>query len=86
MTEGGRDGSSTPAFPAAERHGRVPATSTQLAHILGQSLGTVSKHLAVLRDAGTVVGTRVGRSVTYRLAEQGHQLLQLLDASQAANG
>ncbi|OBJ94016.1 helix-turn-helix transcriptional regulator [Mycobacterium sp. 1245852.3] len=64
---------------------KTPATSTQLAHTLGQSLGTVSNHLAVLRDAGTIVGTRVGRNVTYRLTERGHQLLRLLDENAQAN-
>ncbi|QLL10475.1 winged helix-turn-helix transcriptional regulator [Mycobacterium vicinigordonae] len=77
----GTDALSTLLGPGRSRIARqlqTPATSTQLAHTLGQSLGTVSSHLAVLRDAGTIVGTRVGRSVTYRLSEQGHQLLQLL--------
>lgn len=65
---------------------QYPATSTQLAHILGLSLGTVSNHLAILRDAGTVTGTRVGRNVTYRLTERGHQLLDVLgnEASQTS--
>ncbi|GAB5899053.1 ArsR/SmtB family transcription factor [Mycolicibacterium mageritense] len=84
--DGGTDALSTLLGPGRARIARqlqIPATSTQLAHILGQSLGTVSKHLAVLRDAGTVAGTRVGRSVTYRLTEQGHRLVQLLDESPA---
>lgn len=58
---------------------RTPATSTQLARTLDQSLGTVSSHLAVLRDAGTIIGTRVGRNVIYRLTERGQQLLDLLE-------
>jgi DNA-binding transcriptional ArsR family regulator len=56
-----------------------PATSTQLAVALDLSLGTVSGHLAVLRDAGVVVGARVGRGVLYRLTDRGEALIALLD-------
>ena len=38
-----------------------PATSSELAAVLGLSLGTVGGHLAVLRDARLVVRTRSGR-------------------------
>ncbi|MFJ5678504.1 helix-turn-helix domain-containing protein [Streptomyces sp. NPDC093097] len=54
---------------------RQPATSTELAARLRQSLGTVGGHLAVLRDAGLVVGVRVGRRVVYRRTERGEQLV-----------
>jgi DNA-binding transcriptional ArsR family regulator len=57
-----------------------PATSTQLAQGLDVSLGTVSTHLAVLRDADMVVGARVGRSVVYRLTDRGDRLVALLKA------
>jgi DNA-binding transcriptional ArsR family regulator len=57
-----------------------PATSTQLAYTLEVSLGTVSTHLAVLRDADVVVGARVGRSVVYRRTDRGDQLVALLNA------
>src|SRR5262249_2373913 len=40
-----------------------PATSSQLAHVLELSLGTVSAHLGVLRNTGVVAGARAGRSV-----------------------
>ncbi|SHN28936.1 ArsR/SmtB family transcription factor [Streptomyces yunnanensis] len=53
---------------------RQPATSTELAARLQQSLGTVGGHLAVLRDAGLIVGTRVGRRVVYRCTERGELL------------
>ncbi|RIJ70305.1 ArsR family transcriptional regulator [Nakamurella silvestris] len=43
-----------------------PATTTDLALALGVSLGTVGGHLAVLRGAGLVDGTRMGRRVVYR--------------------
>ena len=56
-----------------------PATSTQLARLLGLSLGTVSSHLAVLRETGIVAGTRAGRTVIYRLTDRGETLLALLD-------
>jgi DNA-binding transcriptional ArsR family regulator len=54
---------------------RVPATSTELARILGVSLGTVSAHLAGLRSAGTIAGVRSGRTVRYRLDPRGWDLL-----------
>lgn len=52
-----------------------PATTSELAVELGQSLGTVGSHLAVLRNAGLVAGTRVGRRVVYRRTESGDQLV-----------
>ncbi len=54
---------------------RVPATSTELARILGVSLGTVSAHLAALRAAGVISGVRRGRTVRYRLDPRGWDLL-----------
>jgi DNA-binding transcriptional ArsR family regulator len=55
-----------------------PATSTQLASVLRLSLGTVSDHLAVLRDSGVVAGTRAGRNVVYSLTDRGERLLAVL--------
>ncbi|MEY9837821.1 ArsR/SmtB family transcription factor [Streptacidiphilus sp. EB103A] len=52
-----------------------PATSTELASHLGQSLGTIGGHLAVLRDAELVAGTRVGRRVVYQRTEAGDSLV-----------
>ena len=57
----------------------TPATSTQLARTLSLSLGTVSSHLAILRDTGVVTGSRAGRTVIYRLTSKGETLLALLD-------
>ena len=51
-----------------------PATSSELAAHLGNSLGTVGGHLAVLRNADLVVGTRVGRRVVYRRTTTGDLL------------
>ncbi|WP_329306861.1 transcriptional regulator [Streptomyces sp. NBC_01260] len=51
-----------------------PATSTELALHFSQSLGTVGGHLAVLRDAGLISGTRVGRRVVNRRTGAGDLL------------
>ncbi|GIE35384.1 ArsR family transcriptional regulator [Actinoplanes italicus] len=51
-----------------------PTTSSQLAVLLGVSLGTVSGHLATLRDAGAVVGRRSGRAVYYERTSLGDAL------------
>ncbi|ANP53248.1 DNA-binding transcriptional ArsR family regulator [Streptomyces griseochromogenes] len=51
-----------------------PATSTELAAQLGQSLGTIGGHLAVLRDADLITGARVGRRVVYRRTATGDLL------------
>jgi DNA-binding transcriptional ArsR family regulator len=59
---------------------RRPATTSELAAHLGCSLGTVGGHLAVLRNAELVVGTRVGRRVVYRRTGIG----DLLAAEQVA--
>jgi DNA-binding transcriptional ArsR family regulator len=55
-----------------------PATSSQLAHTLEISLGTVAAHLAVLRDTGVIAGARTGRNVVYRLTPRGQELLATL--------
>ncbi len=52
-----------------------PVTTTQLSHELTLSLGAVGGHLAVLRRAGLVTGTRVGRQVLYRRTALGSALL-----------
>ncbi|WP_329566827.1 ArsR/SmtB family transcription factor [Kitasatospora sp. NBC_01266] len=51
-----------------------PATTSELAAQLGQSLGTIGGHLAVLREADLVTGTRVGRRVVYRRTATGELL------------
>ncbi len=53
-----------------------PATPSELATHLNQSLGTIGGHLAVLRDADLVVGTRVGRRVVYRRTQTGDLLVE----------
>ncbi|WP_083971935.1 ArsR/SmtB family transcription factor [Actinoplanes awajinensis] len=52
----------------------VPATTSQLVAQLSLSLGTVGSHLAVLRDAGLVTRTRLGRAVRYELTPLGAAL------------
>jgi DNA-binding transcriptional ArsR family regulator len=58
---------------------RDPATPSQLAALLGVSLGTVSGHLAALRDAGVVVGRRSGRAVYYEHTDLGRALAACVD-------
>ncbi|MEV4391490.1 ArsR family transcriptional regulator [Nonomuraea sp. NPDC049607] len=53
----------------------VPATTTHLAALLGQSLGATGGHLAALRRTGLVVGTRTGRSVLYARTPLGDALV-----------
>jgi DNA-binding transcriptional ArsR family regulator len=44
----------------------VPMSTTQLARELNQSPGTISQHLAILRDSAMVISWRSGRHVLYR--------------------
>ncbi|MEV7216382.1 winged helix-turn-helix domain-containing protein [Kitasatospora cineracea] len=52
----------------------TPATTSELALLLEQSVGTVGGHLAILRDTGLVDRTRVGRRVLYHRTELGDRL------------
>ncbi|MBF8186600.1 winged helix-turn-helix transcriptional regulator [Nonomuraea sp. K274] len=51
-----------------------PATTTQLAALLRQSVGTTGGHLAALRRTGLITGTRTGRSVLYARTALGDAL------------
>ncbi|MBT2472174.1 winged helix-turn-helix transcriptional regulator [Streptomyces sp. ISL-66] len=57
-------------------HTSSPSTTTRLAGRTGLSLGAVSQHLAVLRDAGLVTSHRYRREVHYKASDLGIALLE----------
>ena len=54
----------------------APRSTTELAHALELSPGSVSQHLSVLRDAALVNAHRVGRVVLYARSPTGDALVQ----------
>ncbi|WP_248958386.1 ArsR/SmtB family transcription factor [Sphaerisporangium perillae] len=54
---------------------QTPATTSQLAALLGLSVGGTGDHVAALREAGLITGTRVGRSVLYHRTPLGDALV-----------
>jgi DNA-binding transcriptional ArsR family regulator len=65
---------------------RTPATPSQLAAVLGVSLGTVSAHLAALREAGVATTRRSGRAVYYELTPVGEELARLIGSPVGEDG
>ncbi|MFI6598092.1 ArsR family transcriptional regulator [Nonomuraea sp. NPDC050536] len=53
----------------------APATTTHLAGLLGLSLGTTGGHLAALRNAGLITGSRSSRHVLYTRTPLGDALV-----------
>jgi hypothetical protein len=53
-----------------------PVSTTGLAHRHALALGTVSEHLAVLRDAGMVVGERHQHEIRYRRTKLGDAIVR----------
>ncbi|MFI9812999.1 ArsR/SmtB family transcription factor [Saccharothrix variisporea] len=54
----------------------TPLSTTQLVAVTGQALGSVGRHLKVLRDAGLVERRRAGRSVLYARTAAGDVVLE----------
>ncbi|GLW75081.1 transcriptional regulator [Kitasatospora phosalacinea] len=53
----------------------TPLQTTAVAGLVGVTPPTASEHLAILRDAGLIDSSRVGRTVTHELTEAGRVLL-----------
>ncbi|HEX4088339.1 MAG TPA: winged helix-turn-helix domain-containing protein [Trebonia sp.] len=68
----------------------TPKTTTQLVALTGQRLGSVGRHLQILRAAGLLERRRVGRSVLYRRSPAGDLLVRIQSegryASASASG
>ena len=59
-------------------------TSTRVAEVAGAMPTNTSVHLSILRNAGLVTATKVGRTVTYRAdTDAMGGLVQFLTATQA---
>jgi len=65
-----------PSRAALLRALAAPATTSQLVAQLGTSLGSVGGHLAILRKAKLISGTRTGRSVQYLVTPLGDALIR----------
>jgi DNA-binding transcriptional ArsR family regulator len=59
----------------------TPKTTTQLAALTGQRLGSVGRHLKVLRDARLLQRRRAGKSVLYYRSAEGDALVRVQDSS-----
>lgn len=63
----------------------VPQSTTQLAAALGQSPGTISQHLVVLRDTALVTSWRSGRRVLSRRTPLAASLLRAAETADSAD-
>lgn len=61
-----------------------PTTVTRLHELLGLSLGSLSRQLTVIVDAGLASSRRVGRTVEYELTSTGRTLLAAQPVAQVA--
>ncbi|MFE3771682.1 ArsR/SmtB family transcription factor [Streptomyces sp. NPDC059122] len=59
----------------------TPKSTTQLVALTGQGLGSVGRHLQVLRDARLIARRRAGRSVLYRWTEAGEAVVRAVTAA-----
>ncbi|WP_258018135.1 ArsR/SmtB family transcription factor [Streptomyces noursei] len=59
----------------------TPKSTTQLVVLTGQGLGSVGRHLQVLRDARLIARRRAGRSVLYRWTEAGEGVVRAVTAA-----
>ena len=55
----------------------TPKSTTQLVALTGQGLGSVGRHLQILRAAGLLESGRAGRSVLYRRSPAGDLLVRI---------
>jgi DNA-binding transcriptional ArsR family regulator len=62
----------------------VPMSTTELSRMLGQSPGSISQHLSILRASGMVASWRAGRSVLYRRTPLGDSLVAVNSGSPGA--
>ena len=62
----------------------APKSTTQLVALTGQRLGSVGRHLRVLREAGLVGRRRAGRSVLYHRMAAGDALVDAADGLRPA--
>ncbi|MEU9439671.1 winged helix-turn-helix domain-containing protein [Streptomyces sp. NPDC048304] len=63
-----------------------PMSTTQLTAVTGQGLGSVGRHLRVLREAGLVERRRAGRSVLYARTAAGDVLAEAPGRVRAGDG
>ncbi|MFJ5946511.1 ArsR/SmtB family transcription factor [Streptomyces noursei] len=64
----------------------APKSTTQLVALTGQGLGSVGRHLQVLRDAGLIARRRAGRSVLYRRTDAGEAVVRAVTAGPEPSG